>query len=67
MVLENGPQRSLPSWREGASAWIVSAILIAGLMVSALFTEKDRYIAASQGGLTAPVATNPKTARLPTD
>ncbi len=57
MVLQHGPQGSLPSWREGASAWIVSAILIAGLIVGALLQDNGRYTAASQGGLIAPVAT----------
>ena len=57
IVLQHGPQGRLPSWREGASAWIVSAILIAGLIVGALLEENTRYGATARGGLIAPVAT----------
>ena len=55
MSFEEAPLYGRTSWREIASAWIVSACLIAGLVVGTELNEEAGYTAASHGGQIAPV------------
>ena len=55
MSFEEAPQHGRPSWREIASAWIVSVCLVAGLVVGTELNEEEGYTAASHGGQIAPV------------
>ncbi len=55
MSFEEAPLHGRPSWREIASAWIVSACLVAGLVIGTEMNEEAGYTAASHGGQIAPV------------
>ncbi len=42
-------ERSSPTWRDGAYAWILCALLIAGLLIAGVFEDAADYLAAARG------------------
>ncbi len=62
---EPRPPRSPLSWQDVASAWIVSAVLLAGLVIATTLGPDARHSTASYEALSAPVTNGAKVAEVP--
>lgn len=62
---ESRPPRNPLSWQDIASAWIVSAVLLAGLVIATTLDPDARQSTASHQAPTVPVTAGATVAEVP--